>query len=252
LRELLQGIDLAVVFTPRERPPFLSRLAEGGVRRVVWAPSFPDGGEEPVDLFQARHLGRLGLSYTPQPLSLQLDQAAQDEAQRLLSGPGPWLAVAPGSGHAAKNWPLSHYFEVTRALAWELKMSAVWLAGPAEHPMLPYLAGLAAAEGQVLAASFPLPTVAAILSRSLLYLGGDSGLTHLAAAAGTKRILALFGPTSPHVWAPRGGHVRVLTAPGPCAPCADSRDIACPRPDCLASLSPHLVFQTARGILKSG
>ena len=41
-----------------------------------------------------------------------------------------------------------------------------------------------------------------------LYIGNDSGITHLAAAVGTP-VLAFFGPTDPEVWAPRGPHVRM-------------------------------------------
>jgi len=46
------------------------------------------------------------------------------------------------------------------------------------------------------------------LARARLYIGNDSGATHLAAAMGTP-VLALFGPSNPDVWAPRGPHVRV-------------------------------------------
>jgi ADP-heptose:LPS heptosyltransferase len=46
------------------------------------------------------------------------------------------------------------------------------------------------------------------LAKARLYIGNDSGITHLAAAVGTP-VLALFGPTDPEVWAPRGRHVRV-------------------------------------------
>jgi ADP-heptose:LPS heptosyltransferase len=41
-----------------------------------------------------------------------------------------------------------------------------------------------------------------------LYVGNDSGITHLAAAVGTP-VLALFGPTDPKIWGPRGAHVRI-------------------------------------------
>jgi ADP-heptose:LPS heptosyltransferase len=47
------------------------------------------------------------------------------------------------------------------------------------------------------------------LARARLYIGNDSGPTHIAAAVGTP-VVALFGPTDPHLWAPRGPHVRVL------------------------------------------
>ena len=46
------------------------------------------------------------------------------------------------------------------------------------------------------------------LAKARLYIGNDSGISHLAAAAGTP-VLALFGPTDPAVWAPRGPNVRI-------------------------------------------
>jgi ADP-heptose:LPS heptosyltransferase len=51
-----------------------------------------------------------------------------------------------------------------------------------------------------------LPLLAAILSQCHLFIGNDSGITHLAAALGVPTI-ALFGPTDPYVWGPRGKKV---------------------------------------------
>jgi ADP-heptose:LPS heptosyltransferase len=50
------------------------------------------------------------------------------------------------------------------------------------------------------------------LAQARLFVGNDSGITHLAAAVGTP-VLALFGPTDPAVWAPRGPHVQVGRTP---------------------------------------
>jgi heptosyltransferase-2 len=61
------------------------------------------------------------------------------------------------------------------------------------------------------AKNLPLPHLAAVLERSI-FIGHDSGISHLAAAAGANCIL-LFGPTDPSVWAPQNNNVRVLTAP---------------------------------------
>jgi len=58
------------------------------------------------------------------------------------------------------------------------------------------------------AKNLPLPHLAAVLERSI-FIGHDSGISHLAAAAGANCIL-LFGPTDPDVWAPRNKNVRVL------------------------------------------
>jgi heptosyltransferase III len=61
------------------------------------------------------------------------------------------------------------------------------------------------------ARNLPLPRLAAILERSI-FIGHDSGISHLAAAAGANCIL-LFGPTDPDVWAPRNDNVQILRAP---------------------------------------
>ncbi|MFA5058011.1 MAG: glycosyltransferase family 9 protein, partial [Opitutaceae bacterium] len=57
--------------------------------------------------------------------------------------------------------------------------------------------------------NLPLPALAVQLAQCRLFLGHDSGLSHLAAAVGTPCVL-LFGPTDPAMWAPPGGHVRVI------------------------------------------
>ena len=115
--------------------------------------------------------------------------------------------------------------------------------------MLPYLGALAEAQGQTLLANRPLARVARVLSRCRLYLGNDSGLTHLAAAVEAPDVLALFGPTDPRVWAPLGPRVRNLSAPCPQAPCAVGRAITCPESHCLEALSPETVLAAAAQIL---
>jgi len=251
LLERLAPFHLALVFSPRPHPTLLARLAQAGIAAVHWLPSFPTAGEEGVGTFLAAALRSLGVSCPDDSFPLQIGDAWQDQAP-YLSGPGPFLAVAPGSGQACKNWPLAHYYEVTRTLAWEHGLRVIWLAGPAEESILPYLQGLAAAQEHLLLAHLPLTGVAAALARCRLYLGGDSGLTHLAAAVGVPGVLALFGPTDPRVWAPRGEGVRVLAGPCPQAPCAAGREITCPEPRCLKDLTPDLVFAAAAALLKGG
>jgi hypothetical protein len=108
-----------------------------------------------------------------------------------------FAVIHPFSGSARKNWPLENF----RRLAHELERSfpVRWCAGP-EDPPLPDAARID-----------DLYELAQWLSTARLYIGNDSGITHLAAAVGTP-VLALFGPTDPGVWAPRGPNVRVVRA----------------------------------------
>jgi ADP-heptose:LPS heptosyltransferase len=242
LRERLAAFQLALVFGPRPQGVLLQNLARAGIPRLHWIPSFSEGGREPVAEMQARHLAGLGMEYEPQIFSL--GWAAKADSG-WVDGEGPWLAVAPGSGNPKKNWPLSHFYEAARALAWEQRMGVIWLAGPAEAAILPYVAGLAAAQGQVVAAGQSLGQVAAILSRCRLYLGNDAGLTHLAAAAGVGQVVAIFGPTDSRVWGPRGENVTIMHGTCELAPCAVGREISCPEPRCLEGLTPAMVVDTA-------
>lgn len=244
----LSSTHLAVVFTPRPHLTLLNRLKQAGTAQVCWVPAFPDNGREQVASCQASHLGSRGLPYQPEPLHLVLQQEAPGPEESFDAR--PLLCVAPGSGHPRKNWPLSHYFEATRALAWEHRLQVVWLIGPAEAAWLPYVQGLAAAQGQGVLAEAPLTQVAQVLARAALYIGGDSGITHLAAAAGARRIIALFGPTDPQVWAPFRDRVTVVQGPGDCAPCAPAREISCPAPKCLQELTPKKISDLASTLLR--
>jgi heptosyltransferase-3 len=246
----LARFQLALVFSPRPQTLLLDRLCQAGIPRVHWLPSFSETEVEAVAVLQARHLATLGLHYAPVPFRLEVG-LAQGEKLMELPGPGPWLAVAPGSGHPLKNWPLAHYYEVSRALSWEYGLEVVWLAGPAEETMLPYLEAMAQAQGQILLANRPLARVAQVLSRCRLYLGNDSGLTHLAAAVTGPDVLALFGPSDPQVWAPLGPQVQTMTAPCPQAPCAPGRTITCPEPNCMRDLLPETVLAAAAKLLAS-
>jgi ADP-heptose:LPS heptosyltransferase len=76
-------------------------------------------------------------------------------------------------------------------------MPVYWCAGSDDPPL----------EGTVVRIE-DLYSLARWLARARLYVGNDSGITHLAAAAGAP-VLALFGPSDPEIWAPRGPNVRV-------------------------------------------
>jgi heptosyltransferase-3 len=105
---------------------------------------------------------------------------------------GDFAVIHPFSGSPKKCWPLDRYRELAR----RLPMPVRWCAGPEES--LPDAVRID-----------DLYELGCWLATARLYIGNDSGITHLAAAVGTP-VVALFGPTDPRVWAPRGPNVRVM------------------------------------------
>ena len=99
-----------------------------------------------------------------------------------------FIAIHPFSGSAGKNWPLEKFQQVAAGLP----LPVEW-----------------AATEQDVHRFEDLGDVANWLASARAYLGNDSGLSHLAAAVGTP-VVALFGPTDPAVWAPRGASVTIL------------------------------------------
>jgi len=114
-------------------------------------------------------------------------------------GEGGFVAIHPFSGSAKKNWPLDRYKELGQRLPvkWILERDGPQVDGVDVEPAIDDLHELACR-----------------LAQARLYIGNDSGITHLAAASGVP-VLALFGPTDPAVWAPRGPNVRVISAGRP-------------------------------------
>ena len=113
---------------------------------------------------------------------------------RAESGNASGTVIHPFSGSLKKNWPIENFQAVASKLD-----RVQWIAGPEETLDN--------------ATHFnSIHEIANLLSGAERYIGNDSGITHLAAAVGVP-VIAIFGPTDPRVWAPRGENVRVLVNP---------------------------------------
>jgi hypothetical protein len=130
-----------------------------------------------------------------------------------LAGPRHGATIIhPFSASAKKNWPLENFQELARLLG-----GVEWTCGPEEELDAARRFG-------------GLDELARWIAGARLYIGNDSGITHLAAAVGTP-VLALFGPTDPAIWCPAGRHVRWMRF----APVAEVAAVAREVLDCLRS-----------------
>jgi hypothetical protein len=186
LMEELRSFDEIVCWYGANRPEFRELVARMGLPFRFFPALPPDGaGCHAVDFYlgQVREIG---------------PAEASDGIPRIRcegATPRERLAIIqPCSGSRRKNWPLERFRQLARGL--ERAMRVEWRRGP-EDPGL---------DGAVVIAD--LYELACDLARAGLYVGNDSGITHLAAAVGTP-VLALCGPTDPNVWGPRGEHVRI-------------------------------------------
>jgi heptosyltransferase-3 len=142
--------------------------------------------------------------------------AAADVGRAASLLDGPVIGLGPTANWDGKIWPAERFVAVFQALAVSLPGArAAVFAGPgaAERALAePVLAALPGAVDLV--GSLTLPEVAACLQRCVLFIGNDSGLMHISAAAGTPTV-GLFGRSRAEEYAPAGLRTVVTVAPGP-------------------------------------
>jgi ADP-heptose:LPS heptosyltransferase len=115
-------------------------------------------------------------------------QSFPEEPPRIAVPPSPrqdFAIIHPYSSSPKKNWPLENFQQVAAHLK-----RVEWCPNNIDD----------------------LYELACWISTASVYIGNDSGISHLAAAVGTP-VVAIFISTDPRIWAPRGGHVIVLESP---------------------------------------
>lgn len=195
-------------------------LEQLGAERVLVAPSRPSVGAHAVrpQIHMADYLVStlqpLGISHEGPSAPIHFDlpaelaTAGEEHLAQLGLAGRRFVAVHPGSGSASKNWPAERLAVLVERLPEVLGAAPLVLAGPADKAAVARLLARLPTP-PALVWDLPLPELAAVLRHADAYLGNDSGPTHLAAMLGCPT-LALFGPTDPDRWAPRGRRVRVL------------------------------------------
>jgi heptosyltransferase-3 len=201
-RAELGAFDEAVVWL-NEPDVVAQALRRIGIPRVHAARARPAGRCHVVDHLLAT-IGEPPGALVELPVTVDARRRAAARLSQLGVRPGSVL-LAIGAGGVRKRWPAERFAD----LADRVDRPVAVLAGPADgealavfrrlRPTVPVVDGV------------ELAMLPALLSEVTLVVANDSGPGHLAAAVGTS-VVALFGPTDPAVWAPRGRRVSVLYA----------------------------------------
>jgi ADP-heptose:LPS heptosyltransferase len=171
------------------------------------------GGRRPGRRFE--QLGA-GMGFSPPPLPVAWTAPADEARAAALLGEGPIIGLGPTANWDGKIWPPERFVALFEALAAQLPGArAAVFAGPGAAEQARAAPVLAALPGAIdLVGQLTLAEVAACLRRCTIFIGNDSGLMHIAAAAGTPT-LGLFGRSRAGEYAPAGVRTAIAIAPGP-------------------------------------
>jgi ADP-heptose:LPS heptosyltransferase len=251
-----EHFDLAFNFSGADRTIFMTALA--GARWTITHAAGRDhfwsgwlssnqvsrrSNELPVYEQRRAVLAACGFELGPARFELSVPESARAWAAGLV--PAGAIHLSINASTYLKEWPLTHWIELTRALlqrdarihvvatgsnsAREQKRLAE-LVGAVSHPRLRTFAGLTVAQ------------LGALLAHSAWHVGADSGVLHLAAALGVRTVSIFREYPGLKEWLPRGPEHRHRTSPCTCE--TQVRD-SCQRhqiAECLASISPTSVL----------
>jgi len=199
--------DVAVDFQGAIRSALLARCSGAP---VVYG--FAQPRENAASLFYTRQVQARGTHIVEQNLSLASalasqelafpgvefphDETVEQELRRKLAnrGIGENVILNPGAGWGAKQWPVERYGDVARRLAQETGLRSLINFGPGEETLARVLEKASAGAAEVISTS--VTELIGLTRHAKLFIGGDTGPMHLAAALGIP-VAAIFGPTNP-------------------------------------------------------
>jgi heptosyltransferase III len=218
LHSWLKRCDVAVAWTEDKDGALASLLQQYGVPQVRIQSPFSPG-------LRARHqrdrfletLGNMAGEVSSEDI-VEIPSSLLDQGNAYLDSSGivrdeSLVILHPGSGSTHKCVRP----ETIALLLQHLQQRGLYpviLEGPADHDVVTRALTLVTPKPPILR-DLDLPLLAGVLVSAGLYIGHDSGITHLSALLGVRTI-AVFGPTDHHRWAPRGDHVTIWRG----APCA--------------------------------
>jgi len=170
---------------------------------------------------------------------IDLPASARRSVERILSGVrGQIVCMAPGSRWPMKRWAVENYVELARRVAFELDYHVVLLGDAGDAVETARIASGISDRVTDLAGRTRILETAAAIERSVVFIGNDSGLMHLAEAVGVP-VIALFGPTvEAFGYYPSLPRSKVIERSIACRPCSRNGRRPCPRgtQECLTGI----------------
>jgi heptosyltransferase-3 len=210
LAAYFSSFDLIVSYLFDQDGTFQDNLTRCRIKGFIACPSKLTGHEH-ATVQLARPLEQIGLHLQDSAARIYPSQEDREFARNFLGNASePVIALHPGSGSETKNWPIERWKDLGGHF-FSSNCSVLVIAGEADEERLRLLETAWKNKPVQFAKHLALPLLAALLENSL-FVGHDSGVSHIAAAVGTRSIL-LFGPTNPDIWGPTNKNVTVLRAP---------------------------------------
>lgn len=199
--------------------------------------------------FHLWKLKSIGIEVSDEPYSLHVNKKDQDYIDALLekvSNKEKLVAVSPTSKSLIKRWKKDGFLQLCERIMEELGVSIVMVGDHSDSNFIDEIIGRMRKKPYNFAGVTTIPQLTHLLRRSRLLITNDSAPMHVGCAAGTS-VLAIFGPTDPRKYGPRGKRDRVIRRELHCSPCEAAQ---CKfKHECMESISVDEIYGVAKQML---
>jgi lipopolysaccharide heptosyltransferase II len=172
-----------------------------------------------------------------------LDQLGVQRSQSIM-------ILQPGARYWFKAWPPERFAELADQLTSQYGCQVLIGGSDQDIDLAQQIRQMAKSQPIIMAGRTTIKQFAAIAKKSALFVGNDSGAMHIASAVGTP-VVALFGPSNPREWGPRGGPVEILCKDLDCLSCY-RRTCMRGEESCMKLITVHEVVAAAQRLLQAG
>lgn len=161
-----------------------------------------------------------------------------------------YAVIHPGGKYFTKRWAVENFIALARWLRQTCAIEPVFSVGGNETEILDELRSTCGAEFALMD-SLDLRQLIALIADARIFIGNDSGPTHIATAAG-RPVVVVFGSSSSLHWRPWQTQHRVVQNDFPCNPCAGDRCYTFAEPRCILSVTIAQVQHACEVLLREG
>ncbi len=261
-----RGFDCVIDLTDGDRAAVIS-LATGAPIRIGFNAEHRWRGllystvakPRPVDQHRVEYdlcaLRALGLDPKPGMPTVSVSPTEEQMVEKWLNENGlpgenspPLVLLQPGARYSLKVWPPERFAQLADRLAERFSCRILLGGDQREREVAEQVARKTRCAPIVVAGKLSLLQFASLVKRCALFVGNDGGAMHIAATVGTP-VVALFGPTYPQRWGPRGGPTQVIYKGLDCRACYHP---TCLRGDdsCMQQITVDEVFSAASRMLE--
>lgn len=147
-----------------------------------------------------------------------------------------YVLIIPSARWDSKNWPIPYFVELINMLPYNF----IIVGSKSDENIALNIEKYSKGKAKSVAGKTTIKELIALLKKSLFVITPDTGTMHLAIACG-KKVVSLFGPTSPERTGPFGEGNLVIKSPVYCSPCFKKY---CPDPKCMREIKPQMVYNS--------